>query len=283
MLTHFSRAHVSTAPPRLPRERVLSESVIVLVQHAVAAQVAVRRAVPTWPPSARSPHVCRAHLVRTRHQRVIAGAQVHVRRGGVAVGAALQGGARPQPFNSTPMGDNSISPGSPHVRPMGRACGEPGEIKKNTHPKNITALFGGQAGCKFVQEQLSLASQGKLTVACADWQGGKASPRPVKQNAAGGGVFLGFGGSSTRTEGPHGGVTHRTRRRANVPNLAAAHTVGLRTSVLQCLLTLGPQVERGRGAVHQRVPHVQVGKDDGGRGGRVRVLPRRWHARHEDR
>ena len=24
---------------------------------------------------------------------------------------------------------------------MGRTCGEPDEIKKNTHPKNITALF----------------------------------------------------------------------------------------------------------------------------------------------
>ena len=30
------------------------------------------------------------------------------------------------------------------VRPMGvhRTCGEPDEIKKNTHPKNITALLG---------------------------------------------------------------------------------------------------------------------------------------------
>ena len=32
---------------------------------------------------------------------------------------------RPEPFNSTPMGVNPISPGSPHVRPMGvhRTCG----------------------------------------------------------------------------------------------------------------------------------------------------------------
>ena len=31
---------------------------------------------------------------------------------------------RREPFNSTPMGANSISPGSPHVRPMGvhRTC-----------------------------------------------------------------------------------------------------------------------------------------------------------------
>ena len=28
---------------------------------------------------------------------------------------------------------------------MGRTCGEPDEIKKNTHPKNITALVRDQA------------------------------------------------------------------------------------------------------------------------------------------
>ena len=28
---------------------------------------------------------------------------------------------------------------------MGRTCGEPDEIKKNTHPKNFTALFREQA------------------------------------------------------------------------------------------------------------------------------------------
>ena len=50
-----------------------------------------------------------------------------------------------EPFNSTPMGVNSSSSGSPHVlgAPMGvhRTCGEPDEIKKNTHPKCITARF----------------------------------------------------------------------------------------------------------------------------------------------
>ena len=53
-------------------------------------------------------------------------------------------GTRREPFNYTPMGVNPISSGSPHVRPMGvhRTCGEPNdEIKKNTHPKNTTALF----------------------------------------------------------------------------------------------------------------------------------------------
>ena len=52
-----------------------------------------------------------------------------------------------EPFNSTPVAANSIPSGSPHVRPMRvyRTCGEPGEIKKNTHPKHVTALFRGQA------------------------------------------------------------------------------------------------------------------------------------------
>ena len=38
-----------------------------------------------------------------------------------------------------------MSSGPPHVRPMGRACGEPDGIKKNTHPKYITALFRAKA------------------------------------------------------------------------------------------------------------------------------------------
>ena len=53
------------------------------------------------------------------------------------------------------MGANSISFGSPHVRctPMGRTdtCGDPNEIKKNTHPKNITALFRAQGHIHFAQ------------------------------------------------------------------------------------------------------------------------------------
>ena len=53
-------------------------------------------------------------------------------------------GTRREPFNSTPMGVNPISSGSPHVRPMGRTCGEPDEIKKHTHPKHFTALFREQ-------------------------------------------------------------------------------------------------------------------------------------------
>ena len=46
---------------------------------------------------------------------------------------------------STPprMGVNSISFGSPRVRctPVGRTCGEPNEITKNTHPKDILPFF----------------------------------------------------------------------------------------------------------------------------------------------
>ena len=52
-------------------------------------------------------------------------------------------GMRREPFNSTPMGVNSISSGSPHVRPMGvhRTCGEPDEIKKHTHTRNTLPLL----------------------------------------------------------------------------------------------------------------------------------------------
>ena len=43
--------------------------------------------------------------------------------------AGLDWRTRHGPFNSTQMGVNSISFGPPHVRPMGRTCGEPDEIK----------------------------------------------------------------------------------------------------------------------------------------------------------
>ena len=57
---------------------------------------------------------------------------------------AWRRGTRREPFNFTPMGVNSISFGSPHVRRMGvhRTCGEPDEIKKNTHPNDVTGLCG---------------------------------------------------------------------------------------------------------------------------------------------
>ena len=58
-------------------------------------------------------------------------------------------GTHREPFNSTPMGVKSISFGSLHVRctPMWAlstcGAGPPNEIKKNTRPKNITAVFRG--------------------------------------------------------------------------------------------------------------------------------------------
>ena len=47
-------------------------------------------------------------------------------------------GPRCETFRFTRMAVNSISPGSPHVRPMGvyRACGEPDGIKTDANPQN---------------------------------------------------------------------------------------------------------------------------------------------------
>ena len=58
----------------------------------------------------------------------------------------LPGGYAPRAVQFHPHGVNSTSPGYPHVRPMGvhRACGGPGETKKNTHPKMTTPRFRGQ-------------------------------------------------------------------------------------------------------------------------------------------
>ena len=58
----------------------------------------------------------------------------------------MQECTRPEPFNSTPMGVNSLSLGGPRVRPMAvhRTRGEPNEIKK-THLQNNTA-FPSRAG-----------------------------------------------------------------------------------------------------------------------------------------
>ena len=51
---------------------------------------------------------------------------------------------------SPQWGINSISFGSPHVRPMGvhRTCGEHNETKKDTHPKYITAPLREQVKIK---------------------------------------------------------------------------------------------------------------------------------------
>ena len=81
-------------------------------------------------------------LTATNPSRWMARPILQVRRDGAARGDG-GAGTRLKPFNSTPMAVNPISSGSPHVRPTGvhRTCGEPDEIKKNTHPKNIPALF----------------------------------------------------------------------------------------------------------------------------------------------
>ena len=68
-----------------------------------------------------------------------------------AAAALSNGGMYPSLYASRavqfhPMAVNPISSGSPHVRPMGRTCGEPDEIKKNTHPKYITRSFSGRYG-----------------------------------------------------------------------------------------------------------------------------------------
>ena len=53
-------------------------------------------------------------------------------------------------FVFTPNGGNSISSGPPHVRPIGRTCGEPIKIRKKTYPENTnpknTTVDVGQLG-----------------------------------------------------------------------------------------------------------------------------------------
>ena len=55
-------------------------------------------------------------------------------------------GARREPFDFTPAGVNSISPAHLHIQTTGRTCRWAGEIKKDTHPKDLPlALFRDQA------------------------------------------------------------------------------------------------------------------------------------------
>ena len=64
---------------------------------------------------------------------------------GVSPADVVEGVSVPSRSIPPPMGVNSISSGSPHIlrAHMGvrRTCGEPDELKKNTHPNNVTALF----------------------------------------------------------------------------------------------------------------------------------------------
>ena len=83
---------------------------------------------------------------------------------------------------SPPWRVNSISSGSPHVRPMGRTCGEPDEIKKNTHPKNITALFRGR-----VPAHVEPPAQPELDGRGQDERDKVLDRQPVHQPGKGGG------------------------------------------------------------------------------------------------
>ena len=80
------------------------------------------------------------------------------------------------------MGVNSISFGSPHVRPMWAlsTCGEPNEIKKNTHPKNSTALSRDQAGDG--SDSLVMKMHAQLTMICRLLVRGAHQLEPVGTN-----------------------------------------------------------------------------------------------------
>ena len=82
-------------------------------------------------------------------------------------------GLQREPFNFTPMAVNSVSSGSPHVRPMGvhRTCGEPDEIKKNTHPKHFTALF----------RERTVKPWKRSATDCSGWPGGR-TPRDTQRH-----------------------------------------------------------------------------------------------------
>ena len=62
---------------------------------------------------------------------------------------------------------------------MGRTCGEPDEIKKNTHPKYVTALCGEQAAVWYRKA----AEQGQASAQC-DLGSAYASGRGVPRDDA---------------------------------------------------------------------------------------------------
>ena len=77
---------------------------------------------------------------------------------------------------------------------MGRTCGEPDEIKKNTHPKNITALFREQArsGFRVLSINYPLAPEFPFPAAVV------ASTRKRRHNEPNVGDFLDLVSSPTR-------------------------------------------------------------------------------------
>ena len=140
-------------------------------------------------------------------------------------------GTRPDPFTFTPMGVNSISFGSPHVRPTGRTCGEPNEIRKIPTRRILPALFREQAkeqaGAKALTEAMAAAAvaadekdkqamaalrleveamKGQLASTATDHTMHEAGQRAVNKRGRGAGIFLDVETPPTRT--PHGGASH---------------------------------------------------------------------------
>ena len=105
-----------------------------------------------------------------------------------------------EPFNFNPMVVNPISSGSPHVRPMGvhRTCGEPDELKRNTHPENCPALL--RARHDHANNWPWRGGKG------SDFEGGVYASQAVQCHPHGG--QFDFVWLSARTMHPHGGPQH---------------------------------------------------------------------------
>ena len=115
---------------------------------------------------------------------------------------------------SPPWRVNSISSGSPHVRPMGRTCGEPDEIKKNTRPKNIATLFRDRVLAVGEPEPGVVLAVHRELVLAVRWVGELGLRTETGGNVFRVGIFLGFvrRSGTTRTEGPHGAHVRRAKR-----------------------------------------------------------------------
>ena len=105
------------------------------------------------------------------------------------------------------MGVNSISSGSPHVRPIGRTCGEPDEIKKNTHPEYITALFREQANAAaFVRRATLLRNDAAFqAITYAGGAAGSAGPAVlavVRQAGVGAELAVSWLGGALKVTAP---------------------------------------------------------------------------------
>ena len=92
---------------------------------------------------------------------------------------------------------------------MGRTCGEPNEIKKKTHPENVTALIGGQVNASFGSWKpfVDRAHARGIGFGIHLMQGipRVASGRAVVHRQKRG-CPLGFAGLAARAKGPHTGA-----------------------------------------------------------------------------